>query len=589
MSQMQANSGLFESDKEQVQAVEEILVDALGGGLGNLSSKGEIVESKQTVPNTHFGKAVKTRDWGDKFQSLNKVFGQAQNDRQELNEMRNKHIDLFKQMQDNGDEDYRSLTKIITQDTIAYINKRVQAIIQKLGPTPTRYSLFSLGSMPREESGFYTDLEIGILLEKNTPEAQKYFQKLIQLLSDQLFLLGEHPDVGGKGLRIDEADNAPFHMRWHFRHASPDNAREIFTDNLAKREIGKKLQVPYEGSRIFLTTPERFASYSDPDFDKNEKKKNSYLSRKKRSAYERYLTNKMYRKALTSDQYKGLSRKEIYQDVQRYVKDAVRPYSARERNLVKSTRTLVRNIMHLNGDESLFNRYLDKRERSLSKRVQSKSPLVKTERQNVAISKLTDDILKHIADDKSPIATGKLGDTIDLKRRFYRLPEQVLTDLGFYFDLGPKLQNTQDIAMELVNRGFFSEEVGHAFKDWMSYATYLRLKEQANVRKQGFAIPTSTEEYQDQLGDLEKEMAALKRKQEAAALVHAPSSMLDEIEEQINNVVKDIKRLKKQEPLLPHSVISPEEKSRMEDFLQTCHGLFERTKDFLSGNWRAFQ
>ncbi len=77
------------------------------------------------------------------------------------------------------------------------------------------------------------------------------------MLADRFFLLGEHPDVGGKGLRIDEADNAPDHLRWYARYASPE---QIVT--LEQGELGRG---PQAGSRIFVATPQEFADLLDPN------------------------------------------------------------------------------------------------------------------------------------------------------------------------------------------------------------------------------------------------------------------------------------------------------------------------------------
>lgn len=593
--EVELNIAIENSLKEANKVEKNPLLEALNTAKSSLKPVAEeeqnlfaktINKEEFNSEETSFGSKVVTKDWGDKFSAVKSLFKQASDNRQELKEMREKHIERFEELQKEENPDYKTLTKAITADTIEYLNKRVNRLINKLGPTPTAFSLFSLGSMPRQESGFYTDLEIGILLDKNTPAAQKYFQKLIQLLSDELYLLGEHPDAGGKGLRIDEADNAPSHMRWAFRHASPESARDILMDSLAKREMGKKFAVPYEGSRIFLVTPERFAQYSDPDFDAKEKKKNDFFARKKHSAFERRLIQKEFKKALKNPAYANLSKKEIHQDVSRYVKDSVRPYSSRERNQVKNTRDLVRNIMHVYGDDRIFDRYMESREKNLSKKTKSVSSLAQNERQSLVIRKLTDDIIRFVGDDKSPISTGVLGDTIDLKRQFYRMPEQILTNLGFYFKLG--VQNCQDIAEQLIVRGFFSEQVGQQFKYWMNYATSLRLKEQANVRKQGFAIPTTTDEHEDQLKDLEKEFAALERQHTLAKQI-ASEEAVNELEEKKNSVIKDMKRLKKQAPLQSKSVISVEEREKIEGFLPKCKALFGKTIDFLKGNWKAFQ
>ena len=95
----------------------------------------------------------------------------------------------------------------ITQETLEYVNKRIEETIKKIGPASTKFSLFSMGSLTRSESGLYTDLEIGILVKEKNIEVFNYFKKFSQVLADRFFMLGEHPDVGGKGFRMDEENN----------------------------------------------------------------------------------------------------------------------------------------------------------------------------------------------------------------------------------------------------------------------------------------------------------------------------------------------------------------------------------------------
>ena len=69
-----------------------------------------------------------------------------------------------------------------TQATIAYVNQRVAETIKKIGPVPTKFSVFTMGSMARDESGFFTDLEIGILVAKKDPTVLDYFKRFSQVL-----------------------------------------------------------------------------------------------------------------------------------------------------------------------------------------------------------------------------------------------------------------------------------------------------------------------------------------------------------------------------------------------------------------------
>ncbi|HBN21967.1 MAG TPA: hypothetical protein DD412_01865 [Holosporales bacterium] len=124
------------------------------------------------------GLKVRTKDWGEKFKGVSNLFKQASENRSELHELRERHMKRFAELQEDESSDYTALAKDVTSDTIAYVQKRVARLIEKMGPAPCEFSLFSLGSMPRSESGFYTDLEIGILMKHNTVKARKYFTKL---------------------------------------------------------------------------------------------------------------------------------------------------------------------------------------------------------------------------------------------------------------------------------------------------------------------------------------------------------------------------------------------------------------------------
>ena len=155
------------------------------------------------------------------------------------------------------------LRKTLLQETIEYIKKRISETIRQLGKPPVDFSIVTMGSMAQQESGLYTDLEIGILVKERNIRVVKYFQNFAQKLSDRFFLLGEHPSVGGKGLRMDEANNSPAHLHFFARYACPEQAKSLLQSAIEKREFDK---IPYEGSRIFLATPQEFAEHINPNF-----------------------------------------------------------------------------------------------------------------------------------------------------------------------------------------------------------------------------------------------------------------------------------------------------------------------------------
>lgn len=539
--------------------------------------------------NKETGLKVRTKDWGEKFKGVSDLFKQASDNRSELHELRERHMKKFAELQEDESSNYTALAKDVTSDTIAYVQKRVARLIEKMGPAPCEFSLFSLGSMPRSESGFYTDLEIGILMKHNTVKTRKYFTQLTQRLSDELFLLGEHPDVGGKGLRIDEADNAPMHMRWFARYASPQQARNLLSSALANRTYGERMQLPYEGSRIFLTTPEQMALYSDVNHDwgvegKTQRETRNNIRKNRQMEQKRFKTE--LSKALRDPANKGRPRHEISEEVRHYVRDIVRLFNARELSGIKNTRELVRNITSIYGSDRIFNEYMKRRETILSRPVEAPHPLYTSVREHLAVNNFMGDITNALLNSKNPIVSGVIDSEIDLKREFYRFPEQMLTNLGFYFNLGE--QNTYKIAGILGERGFFNEEVTEILQSWMNYATSLRLKQQAHARKQGFKIPTSQEEYDDGTEKLLKEVELQERVIRLYKISGLNPEQLKKEELKLTELRSALKTHKKHAPLNEDSILSKAELAKLERFLPKCQGIFTRCLAFIQGDKEAF-
>src|SRR5205823_12458434 len=103
------------------------------------------------------GLRVKTREWGPKFEAVKQVFAQVSNDRQELAQIRDKYIEQYRKMATDPKAEFSQITQNISNDIVEYIRKRADETIKKLGPPPTKFCLFSMGSLPRGESGFFTD------------------------------------------------------------------------------------------------------------------------------------------------------------------------------------------------------------------------------------------------------------------------------------------------------------------------------------------------------------------------------------------------------------------------------------------------
>ena len=204
------------------------------------------------------------------FDGLSQYFSNSANpDQAKIEAIRKKHYGLIAQERQKAKPNYNDVTKTITRDIKQLVQELINEEIRRLGPPPCEYTIITLGSMARQESGPITDLEIGFLMKEKTVETYQYFEKLSQNLSDRIFLLGEHPSVGGKGFRMDEADNAPRHLRFFARNATPTEVRKLMNQAMLNRDFDK---IPYEGSRPFLATPEEFAKYSDPGFKAEQEK-----------------------------------------------------------------------------------------------------------------------------------------------------------------------------------------------------------------------------------------------------------------------------------------------------------------------------
>ena len=243
-----------------------LLFIAAGAFFNTKGANNESVIPKETAKTAseESGKLkVKTREWGPEFTELQNLFGQATQDRKELNDLRQRNIERYFAIRDTQNPNFVNLARDITEETIEYIKKRITQTIIKLGPPPTDFCVFTMGSMARQESGFYTDLEIGILVKEKNIAVIKYFEKFAQQLADRFFLLGEHPDVGGKGFRMDEANNSPAHLHFFARYACEQQAKSLLRSAIEKREFDK---IPYEGSRIFIATPAEFAQHVNPNF-----------------------------------------------------------------------------------------------------------------------------------------------------------------------------------------------------------------------------------------------------------------------------------------------------------------------------------
>ncbi len=526
---------------------------------------GKIIEEKKERHVTEKPLRISPLDKAElekKFGQVGAVYGQVATDRQELQALRNKSMQEYTQ-QGGMQGNCMQLVGKNTTATMAYVTKRIAETVKKVGPAPTPFSIFTMGSMARDESGFFTDLEIGILVKEKNPQVIDYFKRFNQQLADRFFLLGEHPDVGGLGLRIDEGDHAPESLRWWARYAVP--------------ELYLKSRGLYQGSRIYTATPKEFASLLDPKFPENMVD----LSNKEIAT----LFDTELAKAQKNPAYKGLSEDAIEAKVWQYINQAKRPFTEKEKELAESV-TLLRNIRYMYGDKGIFDQYMKMREAYFQGPPKKQSPYYTNRREELAHISLMNDIVRQ-AKPGSPLLTGKLGDEIDLKRTFYRFAEQCLTSLGSWYNVG--VQNTAQIADKLVAMKRMSPEWGNALKDLMNFAVCVRLRKQMALGKQGFEVPVTQKGYNNLKQQYTKELVAGKAKLAALEKSKGDPKVIAQTQETISVTDVALRDLEKMIPGKPDSIMSPEIVALMNTkYLPLEKKLFETLKAFLAGDKNAF-
>jgi len=520
----------------------------------NKSKKG-----KQTTPAKSTGVAGQT--------SVADVFGQVTRDREELKALRDTYMKEYAQK--GVESNCMQITAKITKATMAYVTKRIDETVKKLGQAPTPFSIFTMGSMARDESGFFTDIEIGIIVKEKNPAAISYFKHFNQVLADRFFVLGEHPDAGGLGLRIDEGDHAPDHLRFWARYAAPEYAHQLY--------LAPESQTLYEGSRLYVATPKELANFLDPKFPEN------MVDLSNKEIHKLFATE--LAKAQKNSAYKGLSQAEIEAKVWQYVNQVARPLGVKEKDLAESI-TLMRNIRYMYGDKGVFDQYMKMREAYLQGRPKNKSPYYNNRREELAHISLMNDVDRH-GKAASPLFTGKLGETIDLKRTLYRFPEQALTSLGAWYNVG--VQSTVQIADKLVSLKRMSPEWGSAFKDLMNFAMCLRLRKQMALGKQGFDIPVTQKGYVNLKQNYTKELVAEKAKLALLEKSKGDLKMMDQVQQRVSELNITLRDLEKITPGKADSILSPEIITALNTkYLPLEKKLFETLKAFLAGDKNAF-
>jgi len=146
-----------------------------------------------------------------------------------------------------------------------------------------------------------------------------------------------------------------------------------------------------------------------------------------------------------------------------------------ELGVIKNFPLLGRNRVFVYGNKKLFDEFENKRNEILNADNQKL-------RKSLARSYLSTVAKSFSKTGNGMFINGELPEVIDVKRQNYRLEEQLLTNLGFLYDL--KSQNQGDIIKDLVKRGVFSKEYGEQSLKRVNQMIRLRWKKQILVESQ---------------------------------------------------------------------------------------------------------
>ncbi|HET9843043.1 MAG TPA: DUF294 nucleotidyltransferase-like domain-containing protein [Gammaproteobacteria bacterium] len=487
------------------------------------------------------------------FLKLQTLESRSAKDKSTLEAMRSKAYKKIGEALKNPTFDYTEINREITQDTKAWINRVFTQELKALGKPPTQFSVLTLGSLARQETGPITDLEIGFLIEKDSLEARKYFYTLAQNVSDRLYLLGEHPSIGGKGLRMDEADNAPPHFKFFARNANFAQNKQLLTEAIKNRDWDK---IPFEGSRPFLATPEQFADFTLEKFPHNNLSKNEIKKRKKE--LEQLALNQALKKN-PSIKNNSKAFKALRDEIQFYANEMFKPYSPHEQNIARDAgRKLGRNTAFLFGDEGLYNKFKTRKESHLIKK-NPKTGL--SERQTIAYEVMINDISQKYEKKSELFINGKLGKKIDLKRELYRFGEQFITNLGFYYNA--PVQNTTEIVKHLIKTKRVTEDFGAELIDYMNFATKMRLKKQMTLKHQSaIGVYIDKEAFEKDRKDLEEKVEGLKLKLNYLQSIKANSQDIAKIERELNKEQINYEHLLE---MAPGKIINPEDEKLLRE------------------------
>lgn len=511
-------------------------------------------------------------------------FKKSETDREAIADIRKKHIKLYEQEKLQKRPDFNKITQAISIETKKWIGSIIDTIFEEMNiQKPEGFSVFTLGSMARGESGFFTDLEVGFLVNDNALTIQT-MGNLIHVsteLNRRLFFLGEHPDYHGYGMRLDEASNAPFYMRFGYDGLTPSEAKNLLKAAILNRDFSS---IPSAGSRLFITTPSRLALHTNANFIKEtDKIFPDSATRQKGSELRCEEIKAEFEKQRADTKNAHLSDDRLLEHIN-FVYDQIhKHFSLKDAKESNQLITLGRNIDYLSGSEETFNVFMEKYRTSLSGEA-VRDDLFTERRKEVAIDSMKEHILRWMDDGKSVPNRQMIKGKIDIKRDLYRIMEQIVTNLGFYFET--KSQNGKEIIRELVERGIMSKRTAHQMLDYMNYIMGLRLRKQNILQSQAHAVYISQEDFDEDLASLEKERDILQKSYDFLKSSNPTKQQLEKAKKALDSKIHEIADLQK---VAPGKILSDDDvKLINEKYVPILLRIFNKSKQWVLGDDKAF-
>lgn len=534
---------------------------------------------------------------------LNQFFNKHLKLREKLLAMRTAQIDEFFKESAKEKPNYFSIAEKVSDESKQFISGVMEEVTEQLPFFDANNMAFvAAGSLARRDSGFFTDIEGFLLQMDDKPMNQFTGKQWSQAVSDLLFSLQEHPDIGVFGLRLDEADSSPFHNRYFARRFKPDEEYCSVLKSMGGPDAilhGKKLgfldkqyyarYYPFEGAWTNMTTPDKVVQYL-LSFEKGivpfvtesfpETPEGGWTKENPEPAWPLWVKQEglLNTKEINSDLiYNRMTDGQCVANMndtdRKLMADAIekRLMSTELSVLGKGPYNLRAQVL-LTGSPGIYDYFLQRRAEMLTK-----------DRAASLVKQMTDKFfvdIKTRQESSDVMIKGILPGAIDIKRTFFRLFEQFATNMGVRY-LTLKQSQTDNID-ELVKMQVLGSDFAERLLSEMNFLTGVRLYQLAVNGEQLYQSYTSQESFDTAnnklKGQLTKAMTDLN-----AAKAKDPDS---ELSKKLTFKVVDLKRqtaaMEKLNPSREEPVLTSEQITHLkEKTIPIMQELFKR--------WVAFE